>query len=243
MSSNLERRATAASATTPEEQRGIMKSIHALRTILMIDSPTKDLLGSNNTSLLQQRYEEQQRSLDQIKKQEQLIQGLESSLEDTKKESEKDRSLRKSLETTYAALAEHKKDLTLQLELVSKSREKLEEKAASADTILEAAERSHSKDKKILETQVDDAANQKVEALEKVDSLEARLLTTNRLVEELKTEKVTLTSQIEADKIAHQVSIKGYVKSNENYKRRADETEEVHLKAVQDRIHILQEVS
>jgi DNA repair exonuclease SbcCD ATPase subunit len=237
MSSNLERRASAASADTPEEQRGgIMSSLHALRTILMIDSPTKDLLASNNTSLLQQRYEEQQRALDQIKKLEQLRQDLESRLEDTKKEAEKERSLRKSLEATYGALAEHKKDLTFQLELVTKSREKLEEKAARADTILSAAEESHSKEKKTLETQVDDAANQKVEALEKVDSLESRLL-------ELKAEKLTLTSQIEADNIAHQVSIEGYVKSNENRKRRADETEEAHIKAVQDRIKILQEVS
>jgi chromosome segregation ATPase len=228
-------RPTAISTSTEEDSGGIFSSIAALKQILMLDSPTRDILNDKNNMLQQLRYEEQKRFESQMKEQNEQMEELKSRIGALKKESEKERSLRKTLETTYEALSEHKKELAVQLEMVSHSREVLEEKVAGVDSNLEALEKSHASEKKALETQLEEVSKEKDTALEKTGTLEARLLTAEREVEELKVAKAATTAELEAT-TAMQEEIKqglldAHFTASETLKKQLEASEEAHTKA------------
>ena len=221
--------------STEEEGGGIFSSIAALKQILMLDSPTRDILNDKNNMLQQLRYEDQKRCENEMKEQSEQMEELKSRIDTLKKESEKERSLRKTLETTYEALSEHKKELAIQLEMISNSRDALEEKVAGADSILEALEKSYSSEKKALETKLEEVSKEKDAALEKTGTLEARLLTAKREADELKAAKAAAMAELEAN-TARQEEIKqglldGHLASSEILKKQLEASEEARTKA------------
>jgi chromosome segregation ATPase len=203
--------------STEEECGGIFRSIAALKQILNFDSPTRDILNDKNSMLQQLRYEEQKRFENQMKEQNEQMEELKSRIDALKKESEKERSLRKTLETTYEALSEHKKELTIQLEMISNSRDALEEKVAGAGSNLEALEKSHASEKKVVETKLEEVSKEKDDALEKTGNLEARL--------------VTLEREVEARVKVMQLGLDGHVASSEILKKQLVASEEARTKA------------
>jgi chromosome segregation ATPase len=221
--------------STEKEGGGIFSSIAALKQILMLDSPTRDILNDKNHMLEQLRYEEQKRAESKVEAQNEQMEELKSRVDALKKESEKERFLRKTLETTYEALSEHKKQLTMQLEMISNSRDALEEKVAGADSILEALEKSYSSEKKALETKLEEVSKEKDAALEKTGNLEGRLLTAEREIEELKAAKAAATAALEAHTAMQEEIKKGLVDGNfassEILKKQLEAAEEARTKA------------
>jgi chromosome segregation ATPase len=227
---------------TEKEGDGIFSSIAALKQILMLDSPTRDILNDKNNMLQQLRYEEQKRFENQMKEQNDQMEELKSRIDALKKESEKERSLRKTLETTYEALSEHKKELTIQLEMISNARDALEEKVAGADSKLEALEKSYECEKKALETKLEEVSKEKDAALEKTGNLEARLLTAEREVEELKAAKAVAMAELETNTVRQeeikQNLLDGHLASSEILKKQLEASEEARTNATTEVLFI-----
>jgi chromosome segregation ATPase len=217
---------------------GIMRKISALRDLLLNSSGNAGggLANIEATSLQQERYEEKLRLEAEARKRESVIQELQSQLGGVTKELEEERSLRKTLETTYEALAEHKKVLTIQLEAVSTVRNSLEEKKKAVESTLEKERSEHEEAKNLVEKQLLEVTKQKNTALEEVGSMEANLLASKRLVEEVQAEKAAREAELEKEKASHREIVQGYMESSEILKSRLTESEEACKQAVSMRL-------
>eukprot|EP00934_Nitzschia_sp_Nitz4_P004392 Nitzschia sp. Nitz4//scaffold48_size128905//11554//13175//NITZ4_003578-RA/size128905-augustus-gene-0.16-mRNA-1//-1//CDS//3329552916//4382//frame0 len=107
---------------TPNKEHGrnIQESIAALRSILMIDTPTKALLSASHPSVSSQQAEYQHHQ-SQLK----ALSSKAAALEAKVKQAEENA---KALESSYQALTKQNKELSRQLELVSSARNTVEEK-------------------------------------------------------------------------------------------------------------------
>lgn len=215
-----------------------MRKISALRELLLNSSGNagSGLTNIEATVLQQERYEEKLRLDAEARKRESVIQELQGQLGGASKELEEQRSLRKTLETTYEALAEHKKVLTIQLEAVSTVRNSLEDKKKAVESTLEKERSEHEESKNLLEKQLLEVTKQRNAALEEVGSLEANLLASKRLVEEVRAEKVARETELEKEKTGHREIVQGYMESSEILKSRLQESEEACKQAVSMRI-------
>jgi chromosome segregation ATPase len=218
---------------------GIMRKISVLRELLLNSSGNAagGLTNIEATALQQARYEEKLRLDAEARKRESVIQELQSQLGGATKELEEERSLRKTLETTYEALAEHKKVLTIQLEAVSTVRNTLEDKKKAVESTLEKERIEHEEAKKLVEKQLLEITKQKNTALEEVGSMEANLLVSKRLVEEVRAEKAARETELEKEKASHREIVQGYMESSENLKFCLKESEEACKQAVSMRIY------
>jgi chromosome segregation ATPase len=217
---------------------GIMRKISALRELLLNSSGNAGggLANIEATSLQQERYEEKLRLEAEARKRESVIQELQSQLGGVTKELEEERSLRKTLETTYEALAEHKKVLTIQLEAVSTVRNSLEGKKKAVESTLEKERSEHEEAKNLVEKQLLEVTKQKNTALEDFGSMEANLLASKRLVEEVQAEKAAREAELEKEKASHREIVQGYMESSEILKSQLKESEEACKQAVSMRL-------
>ena len=111
--------------------KDIKDSIAALRSILMIDTPTKSLLsGMHPTVAAQQsRHDNTTRQTwDELASLRSKTVELKTKVQAATTEAEHETRQRKTLQATYDALAKQRKELSVQLELVTKSRDAAEEK-------------------------------------------------------------------------------------------------------------------
>jgi hypothetical protein len=206
---------TAQNSNNPETPRGSSSSIAALRQILMLDTPTRDILNDKHNAVQQQaRYQEQQRYTAEMKGQLDQIKDLKKRVKDLQTECETERSMRKTLETTYEALSNHKKELTLQLELVSKARQHLEQKLEASG---EGGATSSSSSPPSTETD---------KAVKKARQLENELTSARREVEELKRKNILLVAQGSGDKDKQNETLEAYAATNERLKKRTEENED-----------------
>jgi septal ring factor EnvC (AmiA/AmiB activator) len=175
------------------KDEGVMSSIAALRQILMIDTPTKAMLSEKNANiaLQQTRYDER-------KKYEEQLAEWQSKLTLVEQESIKEKSLRKTLETTYEALSQHKKELGVQLELVSKSRESLEERLAAVSKTLEEEKVSFARQRREWEPQLAHVNKERQAVLRQSGEWQSRFQASQRYTEELKAATKKLKKEIEA---------------------------------------------
>ena len=219
-------------SNNPETPRGsATSSIAALRQILMLDTPTRDILNDKHNALQEARYQEQQRYAAEMKGQLDQIKELKKRVKDLQKECETERSMRKTLETTYEALSNHKKELTVQLELVSKARQRLEEKldasssgANNVDGDAMEVEGSSTEELKTIRQQRD-------QAVKKSEDLERQLSTSRREVEDLKRKNILLTAQGSGDKNKQDETLQAFAATNERLKKQTEENEDKLQKA------------
>lgn len=145
-----------ASVTTPRNSAGngtagskdndnnIMESLAALRSVLMLDTPTRHVLEKSVAQTQQQQQPSVASKPSNIADKssttttttpaaavfQRKISELEAAQKDWQCRLERETARRKTLDTTYHALLGHRKELSVQLELVTKSREKAEEELA-----------------------------------------------------------------------------------------------------------------
>ena len=221
-------------SNNPETPRGsATSSIAALRQILMLDTPTRDILNDKHNALQEARYQEQQRYAAEMKGQLDQIKELKKRVKDLQKECETERSMRKTLETTYEALSNHKKELTVQLELVSKARQRLEEKLDASlsgannvdgDAMEVEGGGSSTEELKTIRQQRD-------QAVKKSEDLERQLSTSRREVEDLKRKNILLTAQGSGDKNKQDETLQAFAATNERLKKQTEENEDKLQKA------------
>lgn len=186
-------------------------SIAALRSILMIDTPTKSLLSGQHPSVADQRsqYEERKVHWNELSKLRDTTSQLRHRVQKATIEAANETKKRKTLQTTYDALAKHKKELSVQLELVTKSREAAEEKLdAMRKDLREERERIAkervqwkpeldrlSREKTRFEKEADELRSQYQIVEQKVRTLEARVehlkTTLNKTEEKLQTKEIS----------------------------------------------------
>lgn len=153
-------------ATTNQENiggvdDGLASSIANLRSILKIESPSAD---SHNKSLF--------RGLERITE-------LESQLKEEK-------ALRNKQEESYEALSKYNKELAVQVELLTKSRENMEDKFNNSDRALQAEKAKLEEKQSEWTKATDQLEKEKSENLHEIERLKARNLFFQRQNEELK---------------------------------------------------------
>lgn len=216
----------------------IMGSIAALRNILMIDAPTNKMLSEKHTSitLQQSRYEERTKYQEQISKLASTVADLETKLEQVQQESQKEASMRKTLETTYGALTQHKKELAMQLELVSKSRESVEGKLTTANQTRQTEKASFERQRLAWQPHLDQMKRDCDKALKKSGEWEAKCLTSQRPTEELQAELATLQTELTTTKAQHEETLRSYVNTQESLllKQRLKDSEMARTKSEEE---------
>jgi chromosome segregation ATPase len=214
-------------ASFREDSGGIMSSIAAVRELLEKNgsSSPESSLKYEISAIKQSRYEDRLRFEEQIQKQNDSIRDFQIKLQQVEQEAQSEKSLRQTLEKTNEALDEHKKELTAQLELVSKSRGSLEGTVVGFRSSLEEEKVAFLKEKERLEALVNELSLQKKNELENTGEWEARFLTSQRQTEELNADVVALIDQMESARVRHQETIQDYTKSIETVKQRLEETD------------------
>ena len=218
------------------DEVGIMSSIKALKSVLMIDSPSQRLLSANKPSIAMQqsRYQERRTYEEQIEQLQTTVADLEGRLKASKEEAEKESSVRKTLETTYEALSKHKKELSVQLELVSKSRSSLEEKLETLSKKASEEKASFAQQRREWEPQVAILKEKNEEISKTSEEWEARCLSSQREVEELKSQVESLKTQMQESEARHQESSQQHAQAEEALKHRLEETEVAKSKSDQE---------
>jgi DNA repair exonuclease SbcCD ATPase subunit len=172
--------------TTPQqenigkEDEGLASSLANLRSILNIDNSPKK--SSHSASVVLRGFER--------------ITEVESQLKEEK-------SLRRMQEESYEALSKYNKELSMQLELLNKSRAKLEDRFNSSDRALQAEKAQLAKEQTERKTEMERMEKEKSESLNEIERLKARNLFFQRQNEELKVfhqQSKDLKAELEAQK-------------------------------------------
>ena len=186
----------------------------------MIDTPTKSMLSEKHTSiaLQQSRYEERRKYESEVNKLKSTIVDLRTKLGQVQQESEKEKSVRRTLETTYEALSQHKKELSVQLELINKSRESLEEKLETAKKSVEEEKISIAKERQEWDAQLEKLNEQSQVSLKTAKEFETRCHESLDLVASRKAQMADLETK-------HEETIQNHIQAKESLKTRLEERE------------------
>ncbi len=169
----------------------IKESIAALRSILMIDTPTKSLLSP---SVAAQNSRAQQ--WDELSKLRSKASELKHQIQEATNEAAQENRKRKTLQTTYDALAKHRKELSVQLELVSKSREAVEEKLASMRKNLNEERVAISKERAQWRPEINQLRREKKKWEESSNTFEARCVTAEQHAQQSERRVATLEKEL-----------------------------------------------
>lgn len=171
------------------EEDGLNSSLKHLRSILMIDA-------ASNAGVV--KFEEQ-------------IKHLEGRLKE-------ERSLRAKQETSYEALSKYNKELSLQLDAVTKLNQTNEDKYNSANRSLQSEKTQLDRKQTEWTSETDKLKNDLKESQNESEKNKTRCLYFQQQIEELKTESKELKADI--------VKLKSEIEANQNeYKERLqDET-------------------
>lgn len=125
-------------SNTETPSKDIKESIAALRSILMIDTPTKSLLSSKHPTIAAQQslYDDKRNMWDELANLRSKTSELRTKLQAATDKTEQETRKHKTLQDTYDALTKHRKELSLQLDSVTKSRELAEQKLDEMRKIL-----------------------------------------------------------------------------------------------------------
>jgi chromosome segregation ATPase len=210
----------------------IKDSIAALRSILMMDTPTKSLLSDEHPSIAaqQSRYEARQQQWDEIAKLHNTTSELKHRVQEVTNEASLETKKRKTLQTTYDALAKHKKELSVQLELVTKSREASEEKLANMRKTLSEERAAMAKERVQWRPEMDRLSREKTKFENKCKELETRCVSADRKVQELEHKANRLEkgfsdtkAQLKEDRTL-QTALLPRVEQSEKARRKAEES-------------------
>lgn len=99
----------------------------------MIDTPTKTLLSATHPTVAAQKshHDTSRKQWDEVAKLRSRASELKTKVQAVTSQAEQETRQRKTLQTTYDALTKHRRELSVQLQLVTKSREIAEEKLAA----------------------------------------------------------------------------------------------------------------
>jgi chromosome segregation ATPase len=113
--------------------KDIKESIAALRSILMIDTPTNTLLSGKHPTVAAQQslHDPSRQHWEELAKLRNKTVELKTKFHAATTEAEHETRQRKTLQTTYDALSKQRKELSAQLDIVAKSRDIAEEKLAT----------------------------------------------------------------------------------------------------------------
>jgi len=179
------RNSPGANIATPTKD--IRESIGALRSILMLDTPTNSLLsGSHPTVAAQQsQYDISRKTWDELATLRSKTLELKTKVQDATTEAEQEARKRKTLQSTYDALTRQRKELSVQLELITKSRDAAEEKLAIIRKSLNEERAAVVHEQCQWRPRIDElkAENEKLETRQK--DLEAQCLVSGTRVREL----------------------------------------------------------
>jgi chromosome segregation ATPase len=190
---------------TPAAKDTFLKSLDALKQILLIDTPTKRLL---NQDVDQRLYEERQAYEKKINEQKVQIELLDKKLAESASKAEREQSLRATLKKIESAT----KELNSQLRETETLNTPLEDKIAALEVDMKKQE-ADLKDEKIkFDQQTKALTKEREEALTKHDAVEARLLGFKKATQDLTT-KLEATFKSQVDEKAHH---KDFVRGLEN---------------------------
>ena len=225
---------TAPPPTTPggQKDKSIKESIAALRSILMIDTPTKSLLSDEAPSVAaqQSRYDARKEQWEEIAKLRSTTSELKHRVQEVTNEASLETRKRKTLQTTYDALAKHKKELSVQLELVTKSREAAEEKLDSMRKTLGEERLAMAKERVQWRPEMDRLSREKTKFESKSKELEAQCVSAEQKVQELGQRVNRLEKELSdtkaklQEKQASQTALQPRVEQSEKARRKAEET-------------------
>lgn len=169
----------------------IKDSIAALRSILMIDTPTKSLLSPSIEA-----QQSRAKQWDEVSKLRHKTSELKSQIQEVTKEAAQEVRKRKTLQTTYDALAKHKRELSVQLELVTKSREATEEKLGKLQKTLQEERNSHFKERSLWKPEIDRLTRENKNWSEQSRSLEIRCAALEESKQQLSNQIKTLETKL-----------------------------------------------
>jgi chromosome segregation ATPase len=164
----------------PATKDTFLKSLDALKQVLLIDSPTKRLL---NQDVDQRLYKERQEYETKINEQKKQIELLAKKLAESTAKAEREQSLRTSLERIEFAT----KELNSQLREVERSNSStpLESKIAALEVDMKKRQADFMDEKTKFDQQMKALAAEKEDALNKKNEIEARLLGAQKVSLEL----------------------------------------------------------
>lgn len=156
----------------------IKDSIAALRSILMIDTPTKAMLAGQHPSVdLQRARHEEQKQQEEIAELRTKASDLKLQVQRVANEAAQENRMRKSLETTYEAMAKHKEELSVQLELVTKARQTVEEKLDATTATLQKERTAMAKERELWKPELERLQRSQKGLESRVDQLQRRCQT------------------------------------------------------------------
>lgn len=217
---------------TPGKSGDIKDSIAALRSILMIDTPTKSLLSGQHPSVAaqQSRYDERKVQWDELARLRDNASELKHRVQEATAEAANETRKRKTLESTYDALAKHKKELSVQLELVTKSREAAEEKIEQMRTTLNNERAAMAKERVEWKPEMDRLSREKNKFEREAKELRVRCQSAEQKVQELGNRVRHLEKELADTKTAletnlsSQASLQPRVDQSETARRKAEQT-------------------
>jgi chromosome segregation ATPase len=211
-----------------------MSSIAVVRALVKQDSSSHDALEDELSAVKQTRYEDRLRFEEQLQTQADLVQDLQAKLKEAQEEARRENSIRQTLEKTNEALDEHKKLLSTQLESVSQSRGSLEGTVQGVRSTLEEEKAAAVKAKVQLESMLQDAIQQKDDAMEKSGEWETRFLASQRQTNELTSQLESLKKQVEHSTVRHQDVLQGHNNTYETFKKRLEESAAARKRAEEE---------
>jgi DNA repair exonuclease SbcCD ATPase subunit len=135
----------------------------------MIDTPTKSLLSPSIEA-----QQSRAKQWDEVSKLRHTTSELKSQIQEVTKEAAQEVRKRKTLQTTYDALAKHKRELSVQLELVTKSREATEETLGKLQKTLQDERNTYFKERSLWKPEIDRLTRENKNWSEQSRSLEIR---------------------------------------------------------------------
>ena len=194
---------------------GIMTSIKTVRELLQAGSvlSSESVLNGEISALKQSQFEERIKMEQAIETQQETTRKMKRNVEKLRREAEREKSLRQTLESANDALEEHKKELAAQLDMVSKSRSSLEDVIEDYRAKLEEEKVKLKKEKAHSEQIINNLSLQKEKEMQRAGEWEARFLTLQRQTNELKSEVLSMKSQMDSTKAQHEEVIQRYTKN------------------------------
>lgn len=189
----------------PEAKDTFLKSLDALKQTLLIDSPMKRRL---NQDVDQRLYEERQAYEKKIEAQKVQIELLDKKLADSASKAEREQSLRATLEKIESAT----KELSAQLKETETSSTPMERKITALEAELKEQDVTSKGEKVRLDEQTKASTQERQEASTKHDAIAARLLSAQKLTQEL-TSNLTASLKSLVDEKAHH---KDFVRALQN---------------------------
>jgi len=222
-------------ATPGASERGdggsnIKDSIAALRSILMIDTPTKSLLSGQHPSVAAQQSQCEERKVqwDQLAKLRDTTSELKHRVQEATHEAANETRKRKTLQTAYDALAKHKKELSMQLELVTKSREASEERLEALRKTLSEERAAIANERVQWKPDLDRLSREKTKFQQGTKTLQTRCHSAEQKVKELEGRVKLLESELAQTKAvlernqSSQAALQPRVDQSETARRKAE---------------------